>query len=99
MARGPSKELTVLQLLESGDAYGLELVERSGGELKRGTVYVTLGRLEEKGLVAAHDDPDPASHPGMPRRRYRLTALGARQLRAERARDVILRTGRLPART
>lgn len=99
MARGASKERIVLELLEGGDAYGLELVDRSGGELKRGTVYVTLGRLEEKGLVAAREDPDPSSHPGMPRRRYRLTAQGARQLLAERAHDAIVRTGRLPART
>ena len=97
--RGASKELVALQLLEAGDAYGLELVERSNGALKRGTVYVTLGRLEEKGLVSAHEDPDPSSHPGMPRRRYRLTALGARHLLAERAHDLVLRTGRLPART
>ena len=31
--------------------YGLELVTESEGALKRGTVYVTLGRLEEKGYV------------------------------------------------
>ena len=31
--------------------FGLALVERSGGALKRGTVYVTLGRMEAKGLL------------------------------------------------
>ena len=45
--------LTILELLASeGPMYGLQIVEQSGGALKRGTVYVTLGRMEAKGLVA-----------------------------------------------
>ena len=76
----------MLELLSTGrEAYGLELVEASAGELKRGTVYVTLGRMEEKGLVAAREDPAPEGHAGMPRRRYRPTALGLRALAAEDA--------------
>jgi DNA-binding transcriptional ArsR family regulator len=44
------------------ECLGLELVERSGGALKRGTVYVHLARLEAQGLVASEyerysDDP------------------------------------------
>jgi PadR family transcriptional regulator, regulatory protein PadR len=81
-----SKERIVLSLLVAqGDAYGLELVERSEGQLKRGTVYVTLGRMEEKGLVVSKADAEPDSHSGMPRRRYRLTALGRRALSAQEA--------------
>ena len=56
--------------------YGLELVAASDGELKRGTVYVTLGRMEQKGLVSSglEDDTPPAG--GLPRRLYRATAYG-----------------------
>ena len=42
----PAKERIVLELLvSSGAKYGLQLVEGSRGRLKRGTVYVTLGRM------------------------------------------------------
>ena len=33
--------------------YGLELIEQSAGFLKRGTIYVLLGRLEDRGLVVS----------------------------------------------
>jgi DNA-binding PadR family transcriptional regulator len=81
-----AKEALVLSLLaEQGTQYGLELVERSGGRLKRGTVYVTLGRMQDKGLVQVLVDANPEGHPGMPRPRYRITASGERALRACRA--------------
>ena len=62
--------------------YGLQLVERSDGALKRGTVYVTLARMEAKGLVQSEQEPLPAGGIGLPRRIYRPTALGQRMLRA-----------------
>ena len=58
--------------------YGLELVAASGGELKRGTVYVTLGRMEEKGYIKSRQEAAPASTGGLPRRVYEATALGRR---------------------
>lgn len=77
------KEQVILELLTSGEPmYGLQLVERSQGALKRGTVYVTLGRMEAKGLVRSEQEPRPAGAIGLPRRRYRPTDLGARMLRA-----------------
>jgi DNA-binding PadR family transcriptional regulator len=81
-----SKEACVLELLVArGELYGLELVASSDGALKRGTVYVTLARMEEKGLVAGEQERDAAPHPGLPRRRYRPTALGRKVLEAQRA--------------
>jgi PadR family transcriptional regulator, regulatory protein PadR len=79
----PKKERLILELLATGGPmYGLQLVERSDGGLKRGTVYVTLGRMETKGLVASEQEtPDPGAI-GLPRRLYRPTALGTRMLRA-----------------
>jgi DNA-binding PadR family transcriptional regulator len=79
----PKKERLILELLFSdGPMYGLQLVERSDGALKRGTVYVTLGRMEAKGLVQSEQEPLPPGGIGLPRRIYRPTALGERARRA-----------------
>jgi PadR family transcriptional regulator PadR len=79
----PRKERLILELLSSdGPMYGLQLVEESDGALKRGTVYVTLGRMETKGLVESQQEPLPPGGIGLPRRIYRPTALGERMLRA-----------------
>jgi PadR family transcriptional regulator len=81
--RLPKKERLILELLASGGPmYGLALVERSQGALKRGTVYVTLGRMEAKGLVESEQEPAAAGAIGLPRRIYRPTTLGERILRA-----------------
>jgi PadR family transcriptional regulator len=76
--RLPRSEALILTLLaRGGPSYGLELVAASRGKLKRGGIYVTLGRMEEKGLVtSAHGDAG--------RRLYRPTALGERALLAAR---------------
>ena len=75
------KEFLILELLVREDElYGLQLVAASKRHLKRGTVYVTLGRMQEKGYVASRlEDPDPKAG-GLPRRLYRPTALGRRML-------------------
>lgn len=72
------KEALIIELLSHGrELYGLELVEASRGRLKRGTVYVTLNRMEEKGYVLSRVDAD-ADLPGLPRRLYKPTSLGRR---------------------
>jgi DNA-binding PadR family transcriptional regulator len=71
-----STESLVLDLLETSERYGLELVEASGGRLKRGSVYVTLGRMEAKGFVSSRQEDRPAGAIGLPRRLYRPTAYG-----------------------
>jgi DNA-binding PadR family transcriptional regulator len=74
-----NSEHLILILLASREAcYGLELVQASRGRLKRGGIYVTLGRMEEKGLVRSSEDARDG------RRRYRPTALGERALLAAR---------------
>ncbi len=86
MSKLSEKEALVLELLiERGPSYGLALVDASEGALKRGTVYVTLGRMEEKGLVEVLRDPSPEQHSGMARPRYRASPMGARALAAQRA--------------
>ena len=76
------KELLVLQLLGDQELYGLQLVAASRGRLKRGTVYVTLGRMEEKGYITSTLDAPPSGTGGLPRRLYAVTALGHRMFAA-----------------
>jgi PadR family transcriptional regulator, regulatory protein PadR len=77
------KEALILQLLgDSSEMFGLQMVEASRGALKRGTVYVTLGRMEAKGLVLSRAEERHPSAIGLPRRLYRSTAEGARLLHA-----------------
>jgi DNA-binding PadR family transcriptional regulator len=82
----PKEECILALLVARGERYGLELVDASQGELKRGTIYVTLSRMEEKGLVDGRIERAP-KHSGLPRHLYRATALGARLLEAQRAFD------------
>ena len=76
------KELLILELLREQDLYGLQLVAVSRGRLKRGTVYVTLGRMEEKGYIASKVETAPVGAGGLPRRIYAATPLGRRMLAA-----------------
>ena len=79
----------VLRLLEGGERYGYELVtlleQRSNGVLSmgQGTLYPLLYNLEAKGLVAARTDV--ADDTGRPRKYYRLTDKGKKQLVKDRA--------------
>ena len=76
------KELVVLQLLlREKRLFGLQLVAASKGRLKRGTVYVTLGRMEEKGYITSTLEDPPPGAGGLPRRLYEPTALGRRMVR------------------
>ena len=79
----PPKERLILDLLVSeAPLFGLQLVALSGGALKRGTVYVTLGRMEAKGYVRSEQEAMPPGAIGLPRRMYHPTPLGRRVLRA-----------------
>jgi PadR family transcriptional regulator PadR len=76
------KELLVLELLREHDSYGLQLVAASSGRLKRGTVYVTLGRMEDKGYLTSKLEAAPSGIGGLPRRIYAATPLGRRMFAA-----------------
>jgi len=76
------KEAVVLELLHDGEQYGLEIVRLSEGRLKRGTVYTTLNRMQQKGYVQSRSEEKPAHVPGIPRRLFRATPYGLRVLAA-----------------
>lgn len=78
-----SLELAVLHLLQSGEAYGYDIVttlaQRTGGalEVTDGTLYPLLYRLERAGSVAVRwETPER----GAPRKYYRLTDAGRLEL-------------------
>jgi DNA-binding PadR family transcriptional regulator len=77
-----STERLILELLAGEEMFGLQLVERSNGALKRGTVYVTLGRMQDKGYVESWTEKQPPGAIGLPRRLYRPSAYGFRVLEA-----------------
>jgi DNA-binding PadR family transcriptional regulator len=74
-------EAAVLSLLiDEGEMYGLEMVKKSGGQLKLGTIYVTLSRMEERGFATSRREQEPTLV--VPRRLYTITGTGARVYRA-----------------
>ena len=74
----PKEMLTLEMLISNGEMFGLEMVEASEGELKRGTIYVTLQRMSDKGYIESREEPRTLPEIGIPRRKYSATGLGAR---------------------
>lgn len=75
-------EVVILQMLVMDpEMYGLDMVRKSNGTLKRGTIYVTLQRMEEKGLVSSEREKISTS-PTIPRRLYKPTPAGVHSLEA-----------------
>src|SRR5687768_5170336 len=78
-------EFMIMNLLISAkgkaEMYGLELVNESEGKLKRGTIYVTLGRLEDKGYVTSRRE-EAREGVSIPKRLYKPTGLGVKVFNA-----------------
>ena len=68
-------EIAVLELLSGKEMYGLEMVKASD-RLTRGSIYVILNRMEDKGLVSSR--VADVSGPLAGRRIYSITGLGQR---------------------
>ena len=86
---GTLEELVLLAVLRLGeDAYGAsirkELRKRARRAPTVSTIYVTLLRLEEKGLVRSHTGESTSPRGGRPKRLFALTAKGVAALRSER---------------
>lgn len=76
-----STELLILKLLrEHGELYGAQLMHLSNNRLKRGSIYITLGRMEEKGLVKRREG-EQAAHGGPARPLYSVAKEGGKSLR------------------
>ncbi len=84
---GELEQLVLLAVLQVGkDAYGVPVHDaiqtRAGRDLTLGTIYKTLSRLEEKGLVQSHVGAPTAARGGRRTRVYVVTAAGRRSLAA-----------------
>jgi DNA-binding PadR family transcriptional regulator len=82
---GEFEQLILFAVLELGDdAYGgaiRESIERRTGRVaSSGAIYTALGRMAERGLVAARVG-EPTAGPGRPRKYWWLEPAGARALR------------------
>ena len=72
------KERLILEMLIGhGEMYGLEMVKTSEGGLKRGTIYVTLSRMADKGYVESRQVKEPGES-GLPKRLFKATGYGSR---------------------
>ena len=78
----PKEALILEMLIRNGEMFGLQMVDESGGKLKRGTVYVTLNRMEDKGFVTSWQEEKKLGSIGLPRRRYQPSGHGARVFKA-----------------
>ena len=58
-------------------------ITRGGDQLLPGTLYVTLARMVEQGLIESARRPAGEQSGGAPRRYYRITARGRAAGRAE----------------
>jgi PadR family transcriptional regulator len=81
-----SELLVMSAVLRLGnDTYGVPIVqelERNRHPLSVATVYVVLGRLEARGLVAAAMGEATPERGGRAKRYFRVTAKGVREVRA-----------------
>jgi len=78
--------LVLLALIRLGDeAYGVpisEAIEESSGkEVAIGSVYITLERLENKGLVTSRLGEPTAERGGRAKTYFKVTARGLREVR------------------
>lgn len=84
---GQLEQLTMLAVMQLGeDAYGAsvrtELERRAGRSLALGTVYVTLRRLENKGLVRSWRGEPTPERGGKAKRYYAVEPAGVEALRS-----------------
>lgn len=86
---GELEQMALLAVLRLETPYPVsvrdEISAVAGVDLSRGTIYVTLHRLEQRGLVESWlGDPTP-ERGGKARRLFRVTARGRRVLAESRA--------------
>jgi DNA-binding PadR family transcriptional regulator len=79
--------LAILQLTEQGrEAYGSlirdEIDARADRTVPRGSIYITLDRLEEKGLLASHEGRTSAARGHRPKRVFKVTPAGLRAVKS-----------------
>ncbi|MCA9178846.1 MAG: helix-turn-helix transcriptional regulator [Planctomycetales bacterium] len=78
-------EALILAMMEDGtEWYGLQLCKESNGRIKRGTVYTTLMRMEDKRLLTHRKLPIKSGQRGPARIVYKINSAGYQSLEAWR---------------
>ncbi len=92
---GELEELILLAVQHLGDdAYGVPIgdaVEAAGRNIAVGTLYITIDRLEKKGLLEGRQSEATPERGGKSRRYFRLTGNGSSALDAAESRRARLR--------
>jgi DNA-binding PadR family transcriptional regulator len=83
---GPVELMALLAVLQLGDdAYGVPIAraitDATGKDVLLGSVYVTLERLEKKGLLTSRVGEPTAERGGRAKRYFHVTAKGVREAR------------------
>lgn len=86
---GELEQMVLLAILHlEGEVYGVPIVgeieRRTGRSVSRSAVYVTLRRLEKKGLISSWMSEPTAERGGKPRRCVEIESEGLRLLRESR---------------
>ena len=86
---GEFEQMVLLAILRLGDeAYGIRIMEelnhRVGREVSRGAMYITLDRLESKGLLASRQGEPTAERGGRAKRLVEVTPEGISALSKSR---------------
>lgn len=86
---GEFEQMVLLAVLRAGDeAYAVPIREaierRTGRNVSRGALYITLDRLEEKGYLRSRLGGATAERGGRPKRFYRVQPSGVAALEASR---------------
>ena len=72
----------ILEILKKNDSYGFEIaknvLEQTTFELKDGTLYISLKRLESKGFIESYWQSSQG--PGNRRKYYKITQYGIESL-------------------
>ena len=89
MALGEFEQMVLLAILQvKDDAYGVtiheELERRTKRKVARGAIYMTLDRLEKKGLLESWAAAPTAERGGRAKRCYKVTKPAVAALRASR---------------
>lgn len=87
---GEFEHMVLLAIMQLGDsAYGVaimdELEERIGRASSRGATYMTLDRMETKGLIKSHMGEPTAERGGRAKRLFTVTPAGAEAVRRSQA--------------
>jgi DNA-binding PadR family transcriptional regulator len=81
-----TREALILAILRDGEKYGRELRSeyegKAGRKMPLGSLYTTLARMEEKGLVRSRVGEATTRRGGNRRSYYQVSAIGQRALKA-----------------